>query len=141
MKVLESYEEVAIRPLLDIFRSGQSFDTAVASVISFMLQDRDAIGIPTGCLFVMMRAQRHRLGPATGEKIDQLRGDFLATIAAWVDDLKAKGQFREDLPTKVAALFVDAMHAGAMRMQREGVPTEQIDRFLRCGFEALRRNP
>ena len=58
LKVLEAYEEVAIRPLLDIFRAGHPFDAAIDSVISFMLQDRDALGHPQGLLV------RHDAGAA-----------------------------------------------------------------------------
>ena len=137
-KALEAYQHVAITPLLDIFQSGQSFDATVDEAIAFMLQDRDALGLPKGCLFVIMRAQRPRLGPAASKKVDQLRTQFLAEISTWVADAKTKGQISKALPTDIAAHYVDAQHAGAMRMQREGVLIEQIEAFLRYGFAALR---
>lgn len=137
-KALEAYQDVAITPLLEIFQSGQSFDAIVDGVIAFMLQDRDALGLPKGCLFVMMRAQRQRLGPAASEKVEQLRTQFLTGVSAWVDDAKEQGQLAEALSTSIAAHYVDAQHAGAMRMQREGVPPGQIEAFLRYGFAALR---
>lgn len=136
--VLDTYQEAAIAPLLSIFKSGQDFDPTVEAVIAFMMQDREALGIPNGCLFVMMRSQQHRLGLQTAEKLDQLRQRFLGDISRWVEDVKSKDQFNKDLPTNVAALFVDAQHAGAMRMQREGVSANQIECFLRFGFTALR---
>lgn len=135
---LTAYQAVAITPLLEIFQSAQNFEVTADSAIAFMLQDRDAAGLPRGCLFVMMRAQRHRFGPKTRAKIDQLRGLFLDGISAWIEAAKQKGQLAETLPTRIAVHHIDAQHAGAMRMQREGVPSEQIDALLRFGFAALR---
>lgn len=136
--VLDTYQEAAIAPLLSIFKLGQDFEPTVEAVITFMMQDREALGIPNGCLFVMMRSQQHRLGLQTAEKLDQLRQRFLGDISVWVEDVKSKGQLTTDLPTNTAALFIDAQHAGAMRMQREGVDPGHIESFLRFGFGALR---
>ncbi|MGJ8533670.1 MAG: TetR/AcrR family transcriptional regulator [Alphaproteobacteria bacterium] len=137
-KVLDVYQNVAIAPLLDIFEARRTFDVTVEAVIAFMMQDREALGIPNGCLFVMMRSQQHRLGPKTVEKLDLLREGFRKGISDWVEDAKSKDQFDKNLPTTVAALFIDAQHAGAMRMQKEGVLSDQIESFLRFGFSALR---
>lgn len=137
-RVLDVYEQVAIVPLLNIFEASRTFDTTVDAVIDFMTQDRDVLGIPKGCLFVMMRAQHDGFGPKTVEKLDLVRERFQKGISNWVEGAKSKNQFDNSLPTTVATLFVDAQHSGAMRMQKEGVPPDQIESFLRFGFEALR---
>lgn len=137
-KVLDVYSEAAIVPLLDIFEAGRTFDETVEAIIAFMMQDREALGIPQGCLFVMMRSQRHRLGPMVVEKLDLLRERFQESISDWVEDAKSNDQFDQSLPTSTAAHFIDAQHAGAMRMQKECAPPDQIEGFLRFGFSSLR---
>jgi AcrR family transcriptional regulator len=137
-RVLDVYQEAAIVPLLDIFDARGTFDETVEAAIAFMMQDREALGIPQGCLFVMMKSQHHRLGPKTVEKLDLLRERFRKSVSDWVEDAKSKDQFETTVPTTVAALFIDAQHAGAMQMQREGIPSDQIESFLRLGFAALR---
>lgn len=137
-EVLSLYQTLAVEPLLEIFASGKSFDESVDAVIAFLLQDRNVLGIPNGCLFVMLRAQQHRSGPITGQALKDLRQMFLEGISNWIEDMKSKTAFRQDVPTEIAALFVDAQHAGAMRMQKEDVALPQIESFLRCGFDALR---
>ena len=137
-KVLDVYQELAIAPLLGIFAARRTFDVTVEAVITFMMQDREALGLPNGCLYVTMRSQQHRLGPKTVEKLDLLREQFQKGISDWVADAKTKGQIEKNVPTNVATLFIDAQHAGAMRMQKEDVHTEQIKSFLRFGFAALR---
>lgn len=137
-EVLSLYQTLAVEPLLEIFASSKSFDESVDAVTAFLLQDRNVLGIPNGCLFVMLRAQQHRSGPITGQALKDLRQMFLEGISNWIEDMKSKTAFRQDVPTEIAALFVDAQHAGAMRMQKEDVALPQIESFLRCGFDALR---
>ena len=137
-KVLDVYEQVAIRPLLNIFEASQTFDATIEAAIAFMMQDRDVLNVPKGCLFVMMRTQHDRFGPKTMQKLDLLREQFERGISKWVECAKSKNQFDRNLPTAVAAHFIDAQHSGAMRMQKEGVPPDQIESFLRFGFAALR---
>ena len=138
-RALAAYGDVAIKPLLQIFQSGQRFDAIVDEAIAFMLQERDALGLPDGCLLVIMRAQRQRLGPAARDEVDHLRAKFLAGVSVWVEDAKQQGQIADALATDIVVHYIDAQHAGAMRMQREGVPQDQIEAFLRYGFAALRR--
>lgn len=137
-EVLALYEKVAIAPLLQIFEASRTFDETVEAAIAFMMQDRETLGIPNGCLFVMMRAQHHRFGPKTVKKLDLLRDRFRVGISNWVEDAKSKQQFDKNVPTTVATLLIDAQHAGAMRMQKEGVPPDQVESCLRVGFTALR---
>lgn len=137
-EVLSLYQTLAVEPLLEIFASGKSFDESVDAVIAFLLQDRNVLGIPNGCLFVMLRAQRHRSGPITAQALKDLRQMFLEGISYWIEDMKSKTVFRQDISTEIGALFLDAQHAGAMRMQKEDVGLPQIESYLRCGFDALR---
>ena len=63
--VLETYHRLAILPLIDILEKDQSTIDAIDALISFMTQDRTNLGVPQGCLFVMMRAEAQQLGPST----------------------------------------------------------------------------
>ncbi len=49
---------------------------------------------------------------------------------------KSRGDFA-DIPTDVAALFMDAQHGGAMRMQREGVPNDTVVSVLGTALHIL----
>ena len=118
--VLETYHRLAILPLIDILEKDQSTIDAIDALISFMTQDRTNLGVPQGCLFVMMRAEAQQLGPSTCAKLHEVRRQLLDAYEAWITCSKSRGDFA-DIPTDVAALFMDAQHGGAMRMQREGV--------------------
>jgi AcrR family transcriptional regulator len=134
--VLEAYRSFVIQPLIDIIVKDQPAAETIDAIIGFMTQDRTALGIPDGCLFVMMRAQSEHLGPSTCDKLNKVRHDLLAAYLAWIERAKLRGEFI-DMPTDIAALLLDMQHGGAMRMQREGVPRETIESVLRFALGAL----
>ena len=134
--VLEAYRSFVIQPLIDIVVKDQPAAETIDAIIGFMTQDRTALGIPDGCLFVMMRAQSEHLGPSTCDKLNKVRHDLLAAYSAWIERAKLHGEFI-DIPTDIAALLLDMQHGGAMRMQREGVPRETIESVLRFALGAV----
>ena len=134
--VLEVYHGLAIQPVIDILEKNQPTTDTIDALIGFMTQDRAALGIPQGCLFVMMRAQSQQLGPSTCEKLHQLRCDLLGAYEAWTERAKSRGEFA-DIPSDIAALFIDTQHGGAMRMQREGVANDTIASVLETALGVL----
>ena len=136
VSVLETYHRLAIRPLIDILEKDQSTMDTINALIGFMTQDRTDFIIPQGCLFVMMRAQSQQLGPSTCDKLHEVRRQLLDAYEAWITCSKSRGDFA-DIPTDVAALFMDAQHGGAMRMQREGVPNDTVVSVLGTALRML----
>jgi AcrR family transcriptional regulator len=134
---LESYRILALLPLFDILKQDQSFAAAKAALVAFTTQDREALGVPSGCLFVAMRAQRDSLGLATGERVDQLRDEVLDAYMVWIETAKSKGECSAQIPTDTAALYLDAQNGGAMRMQKEGVDKATITTVLRYAFKMI----
>jgi AcrR family transcriptional regulator len=134
--VLEAYRSFVIQPLIDIVVKDQPAAETIDAIIGFMTQNRTTLGIPDGCLFVMMRAQSEHLGPSTCDKLNKVRHDLLAAYSAWIERAKLHGEFI-DIPTDIAALLLDMQHGGAMRMQREGVPRETIESVLRFALGAV----
>ena len=134
--VLEVYHGLAIQPVVDILEKSQLTKDTIDALIGFMTQDRAALGIPQGCLFVMMRAQSEHLGPSTCDKLNKVHRDLLAAYSEWIERAKLHGAFI-NIPTDIAALLLDMQHGGAMRMQREGVPGETIEIVLKFALEAV----
>ena len=135
---LESYRSLALLPLFDILKQDQSFAAAKAALVVFATQEREAVGVPSGCLFVAMRAQRDSLGSATGERVDQLRDEVLDAYMVWIETAKSKRECSAQIPTDAAALYFDAQNGGAMRMQKEGVDNATIATVLKYAFEIIK---
>ena len=134
---LESYRSLALLPLFDILKRDQSFAAAKAALVAFTTQDREALGVPSGCLFVAMRTQRGNLGSATGERVDLLREEVLDAYMVWIETAKSRGECSAQIPTDAAALYFDAQNGGAMRMQKEGVDNATIATVLRYAFKMI----
>lgn len=134
---LQAYQALAIEPFLALFKPEQSLFETLEDIVAFLMQDRNEVGVPKGCLFVTMRAQRDRLGPETLEVLDKSREYFLTRIGNWVQATKQAGVFRRNVPTKTAAHQIDALHAGAMRMQKENEPAKEIEEFLRFALTSI----
>ena len=134
-----AYEAMAIEPFLALFNPAQPLPKTLEDIVTFLMQDREEMGIPKGCLFVTMRAQRERLGPETLKVLDKSREEFLTRIMSWVQATKRAGVFRQNIPTKTAAYQIDALHAGAMRMQMENTPAKEVKDFLKFGLASISR--
>jgi AcrR family transcriptional regulator len=135
--VLDLYSELVLRPFHNILASNEGFAQQIEALIAFTVQDRQTLGIPSGCLQVAMRAYRKDLGAITGDKVDRLRSQTLRYYEAWIERAKSCGEFKADIPTQAAALFCDAQNGGAMRMQREGIPNEIIKQILTHAFSTF----
>jgi AcrR family transcriptional regulator len=135
--VLDLYRDMVLVPFYDILTSDEGFDQQIEALIAFTIQDRQSLGIPSGCLQVAMRAHRDDLGEITRKKVDLLRREMLETYQRWIKRAESRGEFKADISPEVAALFCDAQNGGAMRMQREGVPNEIIGQTLRLTFSTL----
>ncbi|WP_050763471.1 TetR/AcrR family transcriptional regulator [Roseibium sp. TrichSKD4] len=134
---LQTYQKIAVDPFLGLLRCKKPLTDTSMDIITFLMQDRDALGIPKSCLFVNMRMQRDKMGPETMKVLDWLRTHFLESFATWIDNCKITGEFRQDIPTMTAAHQIDSLHAGAMRMQKENVPAEEIELYLKHGLAGI----
>ncbi|EBA02826.1 AcrR protein [Rhodobacterales bacterium HTCC2150] len=135
--VLDLYREMVLAPFYDILTSNESFDQQVEALISFTIQDRHPLGIPSGCLQVAMRAHKEELGEITRGKVEVLRRETLLNYERWIERAKSRGEFKASISSEAAAHFCDAQNNGAMRMQNEGVPNEVIRKTLKLAFSVM----
>ena len=137
MAALKSYKALAIDPFLEIFTSKQGLKTTLEEAVCFLMQDREGLDLPKGCLFVAMRAQRDRLGQRTLETLEHVRQNFLQALSEWVDAIKRSGEFQSATASRIIAHHIDGLHAQAMRMQRENAPAAEIEQTLKYGFATI----
>ena len=103
--VLAQYAEAVLGPLLELLKSEVPFVQVLSTAVSFMTQpDRS---VPAGCLLAKMRSSPSRLGPNTRARVDSLGAIAVAAYADWVERAKTRGEIAADLPTDIAAAFLD----------------------------------
>jgi AcrR family transcriptional regulator len=88
---LETYQTLAVQPLLDILYSDKPVSETIDAAISFITQDRKSMGIPNGCLLVMMTAQSEQLGSSTLEELNRIRANLFTAYFSWVKRAKLEG--------------------------------------------------
>lgn len=128
---MRRYATVVLEPLFEVLGTDQSFAEGIDSLIKFTVQDRDALGLPNGCLHAAMRLQRDDFGPLSQRLISDLRLEILKRYELWIDQAKAKGQFGADMSTETAALYFYEHNGSIMRMQKEGISREVLEEILR----------
>ena len=131
---LETYQALAVQPLLNILHSDKPVLETIDAAISFITQDRKSMNIPNGCLLVMMTSQSDQLGSSTLEELNRIRANLSAAYFSWVERAKLEGGF-SDVETNEVVLYLENQHIGAMRMQREGISNETIANVLNFAFK------
>ena len=134
---LLAYKAIAIDPLLARLNGMQPIAKTLNSIIDFIMQDRQLQNVPDGCLFALMKAQRHCFGPETQQCLDGVRTEFVSSFATWIDTSKSAGVFRKDIPTNAAVHQIEALHTGASSLQRDGEPPEEVRQMLTFGLAAI----
>ena len=134
---LLAYKAIAIDPLLARLNGMQPIAKTLNSIIDFIMQDRQLQNVPNGCLFALMKAQRHCFGPETQQCLDGVRTEFVSSFATWIDTSKSAGAFRKDIPTNAAVHQIEALHTGASSLQRDGESPEEIRQMLIFGLAAI----
>jgi AcrR family transcriptional regulator len=134
---LLAYKAIAIDPLLARLNGMQPIAKTLNSIIDFIMQDRQLQNVPDGCLFALMKAQRHCFGPETQQCLDGVRTEFVSSFATWIDTSKSAGVFRKDIPTNAAVHQIEALHTGASSLQRDGESPEEVRQMLTFGLAAI----
>ena len=136
--VVQTYEMVVLSQLYQIFEGDQPFDDALAALTDFVLQDRQKMDLPLGCLLQKMRGCRKELGPKTNDLIDATSIGTHSRLKDWVERAKHNGQLSEDISTETAAIYIDAQVSSAIMMQETGASKTQISEFLNIAFKGLK---
>ena len=136
--VVQTYELVILSQLYQIFEDDQPFDDVLAALTDLVLQDRQKIDLPQGCLLQKMRWCRKELGPKTNDVIDTTSIGTQSRLKDCVERAKHNGQLSEDISTKTAAIYIDAQVSSAFVLQEAGLNKTQISEFLNIEFKGLK---
>ncbi|MEY2982122.1 MAG: hypothetical protein RL562_2349 [Planctomycetota bacterium] len=133
--VLEQYAGAVLEPLTRLLESDRPFGQVLADLIASMTQAERSQ--PAGCLLAKMRGSPSRLGPATRARLDALRAGAVAAYAAWVGRGKARGEIAPDIPTDVAAAFLDTQFTTLLVQMAAGEDPALLRGQARLAFMGL----
>lgn len=93
--VLDSYVEKAFTDVLAILQSERGLQETLDALIDFACADPR---METGCLFYKMRAGKHRLGPETRARVEEIDAAAQAVYKNFLQNRRDTG----DLPAAIA---------------------------------------
>jgi AcrR family transcriptional regulator len=132
---LEHYAETVLAPMLERTTRDDPFATVLASMVDTMV-DLDR-GMPAGCLLAKVRVLSSRLGAATQARTDNLRAEARARYGDWVESAKQRGEIAADIPTSVAAAFIDNQFTALLTQIALGEDPDMLRAQARLTFAGL----
>ena len=93
-----------------------------------------AHGLPAGCLQVATCRSKHTLGKRTRESVHKFGDQTLMGLEQWIDRAKSNREFAIEIPTRTAALYIDAQIATVMELQQQGVAQDELKRVFKLAL-------
>ena len=134
--VLDSYAERVLSAVFAIVHGGQGLRPTLAALIDFASDDPR---METGCLFYKMRAGKHRLGPATRARVEEID---VAAQAAYMDFLQAArdaGDWPDGLSVEAGAKYLGEQIALAITQRASGEDPARIREMLTLALSVFTR--
>lgn len=135
--VLSTYTAMLLAQFQPVFEAEMTFTQTIAALISAVLQDRSEVGLPAGCLYVAMCNSSTTLGIQTADTVDETREYLLGKYEGLIERAKTNGEFKADVPTRVAALYINEQISNAMLQQRRGEADDDIKAILTLALSVL----
>ena len=101
--VLDSYAERVLSDVFAILHRGEGLRATLAALIDFASADPR---METGCLFYKMRAGKHRLGPETRARVEEIDAAALAAYAGFLQAARDAGDWPEGLSVEAGAKYL-----------------------------------
>ena len=133
---LDRYAEEVLSDLFAILQRGGGLEETIDALIDFASDDPR---METGCLFYKMRAGKHRLGPRTRARVDEI--DLAARIAyaAFLRARDEAGELREGLSVEAAAAYLGEQIGLAITQRASGEAPTRVREMLQLGLSVLKR--
>ena len=131
---LDRYAEQVLSDLFAILQGGGGLEQTIDALIDFASADPR---METGCLFYKMRAGKHRLGPRTRARVDEI---YMAARAAYVVFLQARrdaGELRDELSVEAAAAYLGEQIGLAITQRASGETPTHVREMLKLALSVL----
>lgn len=133
---LDRYVERVLSDLLKILNSGKGLRETLDVLIDFAVEDRR---METGCLFYKMRSGKHRLGPLTRARVDEIDAKAQAAYSAFLQSCRDAGERLSGLTGAVGARYLGEQLALAITQRASGEDPIRIREMLTLALSVLIR--
>ncbi|MEO1798342.1 MAG: TetR/AcrR family transcriptional regulator [Pseudomonadota bacterium] len=132
--VLDHYAEEVLSEITLILARSETLAEALAGLIHFASQDQK---MQTGCVFYKMRGGKHRLGPMTRARVEEIAEGAVAGFEAFLTARRAAGDWPGAQTPKTAARYLFEQVGLALTQRAAGEPEEDIRAGLTLALTAI----
>ena len=133
---LTRYSATVLGPMLATLADDRPFRETLDALIDFATRE-ETPDVPSGCLFANMRTSRGRLGPVTGEHVEELREGAVGAYAAWLERCASRGEIELPAPIETTATYVDAQITMMVNQVAAGEDPDTVRAHAALAFAVL----
>ena len=134
---LDSYAERVLSDVFAILQAGTGLRETLDALIDFASADPR---METGCLFYKMRAGKHRLGPQTRARVEEIDAAAQAAYAAFLASRRDAGERIGGLCVDSGAKYLGEQIALAITQRASGEDPERIREMLGLALSVFTRS-
>jgi TetR/AcrR family transcriptional regulator, copper-responsive repressor len=134
--VLDRYAEQVLSEVFVVLHGGTGLRETLDALIDFASDDPR---METGCLFYKMRAGKHRLGPQTRARVDEIDAAAQSAYVAFLQSAKDLGEWQGELPVDAAARYLGEQIALAITQRASGEGSSRIRDMLALALSVFTR--
>ncbi|MEQ8433260.1 MAG: TetR/AcrR family transcriptional regulator [Oceanicaulis sp.] len=135
LAVLDAYADQVLSDIFAILQSGRDLQATLAALTDFACADPR---METGCLFYKMRAGRHRLGPRTRARVDEIDATGQAAYAGFLQGRRDAGDWSSPLSVAAGAKYLSEQIALAFTQRASGEDPVRIREMLTLALSVFK---
>lgn len=134
--VLDRYAERVLADVFAILQAGERLRPTLDALIDFAVEDTR---MSTGCLFYKMRSGKHRLGPDTRARVDELDAAARAAYRAFLQSRRDDGEWTDPTSVDVGARYLSEQVALAFIQRASGEDPKEIRAAMSLALSVFTR--
>ena len=136
LAVLDRYAEVVLSDLFAILHSGKGLRETLDALIDFAAADPR---MDTGCLFYKMRAGKHRLGPETLARVEDIDATARSAYVALLQAARDTGELPDAVSVEAGATYLGEQLALAITQRASGEDPARIREMMTLALSVFTR--
>ena len=134
LAVLDRYAERVLSDVFAILHSGKGLQDTLDALIDFASADPR---MEMGCLFYKMRAGKHRLGPLTRTRVEEIDAAAHAAYTAFLQSFRDGEQWAAGLSVEAAARYLSEQLALAITQRASGEDPARVRQMTTLSLSVL----
>ncbi len=133
---LDHYAEQVLSDVFAILQAGRGLRWTLSALIDFACDDPR---METGCLFYKMRNGKHRLGPQTRARVDELDTGAREAYASFLQARRKAGEWTKGPTVEAGARYLSEQVALAITQRASGEDPAQVRDSLSLALSVFSR--